>query len=202
MSNKKSFFIDRTDPSAWSLVFANLLTIALAVKFNWSLMELMWIYWSQSVIIGGINVIKMRRVEKARGGPKMFLLGDTSSFFLLHYGFFHLIYLLFLVIFTLAGETPLNNGAPVQWGWVLATILAFLANHTFSYLYNRDRDSSRDNLDRLFMFPYARIIPMHLTLIFGAAMDSFLPGVVQAPILLFLSLKTIADLVMHKLEHS
>ncbi|MFA6170780.1 MAG: DUF6498-containing protein [Candidatus Margulisiibacteriota bacterium] len=199
---KKFFIIDRTDPSAWSLFFANLLTIALAVKFNWSLIELMWIYWSQSVIIGAINVIKMRRLEKATGRSSWFFMGDTSSFFLMHYGFFHLIYLLFLSIFTLAGETPLSNGAPVQWGWVFITILVFLANHIFSYLYNQERDQSKANLDRLFMFPYARIIPMHLTLILGAAMDVILPGVAHAPILLFLSLKTIADLVMHKIEHS
>lgn len=202
MSNKKSFFIDRTDPSAWSLVFANLLTIALAVRFNWSLIELMWIYWSQSVIIGAINVIKMRQIERSTGRSSWFFLGDTSMFFMMHYGFFHLIYLLFLLIFTFAGETPLSNGAPVQWLWVLVTVLVFLANHIFSYLYNQERDQSKADLDRLFMFPYARIIPMHLTLILGAAMDVILPGVPHAPILLFLTLKMVADVVMHKLEHA
>ncbi|OGC11242.1 hypothetical protein A3K48_01800 [candidate division WOR-1 bacterium RIFOXYA12_FULL_52_29] len=188
MSNEKAFFIDRTDPSAWSLVFANLLTIAMALKFNWSLMELMWIYWAQSVIIGVINFIKLIKFPA------------IALFFLVHYGIFHLVYLVFLAAFTFGGESPINNGSPIQWSWVWLTAGVFLINHSFSYFYNREKDLARQNPDALFMFPYARIIPMHLTLIFGGLMEAV--GPFNFPIIFFLSLKTIADLVMHKKEHA
>lgn len=42
-------------------------------------------------------------------------------------------------------------------------------------------------------YPYARIFPMHLTILLGAT-----TGV---PLLMFLVLKTIADGVMHVVEH-
>jgi len=44
-------------------------------------------------------------------------------------------------------------------------------------------------------FPYARIIPMHLTIIFGMLLG-------KGAIVLFLTLKTLADMIMHVLEHN
>lgn len=43
-------------------------------------------------------------------------------------------------------------------------------------------------------YPYLRIIPMHLTIIFGHAMD-------QSAMVLFMILKTLADAGMHMIEH-
>ena len=43
-------------------------------------------------------------------------------------------------------------------------------------------------------YPYARIIPMHLTIIFGSSFGGTLP--------LFLVLKTFADAIMHVVEHN
>jgi hypothetical protein len=199
MADRKIPFLPRTDPSVWSLIFANLLTIAFAIKFNWSPLELIWIYWSQSVTIGVTNYIKMRRLETSAGSRK----AGFSSFFLLHYGFFHFIYLLFILAFTFAGEElPLKGEVPIQWFWVMVTVVTFILNHFFSYFYNRKQDQAKASIDRLFFFPYARIVPMHLTLIFGAGAEVFFPGVVHAPLYLFLSLKTVADVVMHKIEHA
>lgn len=44
--------------------------------------------------------------------------------------------------------------------------------------------------------PYARIIPMHLIIIFGAIMSS------QIKLILFLGLKTLVDLISHTLKHN
>ena len=202
MSAKRVSFLPQTDASVWSLIFANLLTIAFAVKFNWSPLELIWIYWSQSVTIGVTNYIKMRRLEASAGSGRAFS-GFNSSFFLLHYGFFHFIYLVFILAFTFAGEDmPLKGEVPIQWSWVMVSVMTFILNHFFSYFYNRERDQAKESIDRLFMFPYARVVPMHLTLILGAGAEFLFPGVVHAPLYLFLSLKTVADVVMHKIEHA
>jgi hypothetical protein len=46
-------------------------------------------------------------------------------------------------------------------------------------------------------FPYARIIPMHLTILIGVYLEEHSTGTV----ILFLGLKTFADLTMHLIEH-
>jgi hypothetical protein len=47
-------------------------------------------------------------------------------------------------------------------------------------------------------FPYARILPMHLTILIGAYLEKHSTGTV----ILFLGLKTFADLTMHLMEHT
>lgn len=46
---KKPFY---SDISFWSLIAANLAVIVLARTKNWSLVSLLWVHWSQSLIIG------------------------------------------------------------------------------------------------------------------------------------------------------
>ena len=52
------------DPSAWSLLAANLITIAVAVWERWDLAPLMWIYWGQSCIIGWFNFARMMSLRR------------------------------------------------------------------------------------------------------------------------------------------
>ena len=40
------------DPTLWSLVVSNAITIWLAVAQDWSLGTVLWVYWLQSLIIG------------------------------------------------------------------------------------------------------------------------------------------------------
>jgi hypothetical protein len=51
------------------------------------------------------------------------------------------------------------------------------------------------NIGTLMFVPYIRIIPMHLTIILGVMLEDGLG------LLLFGSLKTVADVAMHKVEH-
>jgi hypothetical protein len=74
------------DRSLWFLLLANGVTILLAIAQDWNLSTLLWIYWCQSVTIGVLNFVRMLEL----GEPK------PAIFFLLHYGFFHLGYLVFL----------------------------------------------------------------------------------------------------------
>jgi hypothetical protein len=197
LTAKTFFFKAGEDISAWSLLAANLITITIAVRFHWNLLELMWLYWAQSVIIGVFNYVRIKRC-----GPDP---ADTANFFALHYGFFHFIYAIFLLAFTAEGKILTNNGDPVQWPSVLLLTLVFLLNHAFSFFYNQERDASKETPDRLMFFPYARIFPMHLTLIFGGLFTEFFPNlsqVIPMGLLFFLGLKTLADLTMHWIEHS
>ncbi|MBK7501035.1 MAG: hypothetical protein IPI19_18645 [Ignavibacteriales bacterium] len=51
--------VDFSKTSTLSLIFSNLLVIFFAIVDGISANEVLWIYWSQSVIIGIFNFIKM-----------------------------------------------------------------------------------------------------------------------------------------------
>jgi hypothetical protein len=188
------------DPSALSLILSNLLTIGIALVQRWELSVVMWIYWAQSVIIGLANFIRILHLRefstkgmhvsgkpvKATGTVKR----DTAFFFLAHYGFFHLIYFLFLM-----GSAPIP---PHSMGPILLCVALFLGNHLFSLIVNLQRDLARKpNIGTVMFFPYARIIPLHLTIIFGSFLVKSTAGLI-----FFQALKTIADLIMHGVEHA
>ena len=51
--------VDFTKTSTLSLIFSNLLVVFFAIVDGISANEVLWIYWSQSVIIGIFNFINM-----------------------------------------------------------------------------------------------------------------------------------------------
>ncbi len=207
------------DPSAITLLISNLIVLGLAIAEGWNLIVIMLVYWAQSVIIGFFNFLKIltwnppTTVDNVlsdiqSGGKKLpnpllwagkiFLAG----FFAIHYGGFHLGYLLFILsgifVMPFAGA-----GAPaIDWLMIAATSAIFFANHLFSFIYNFKRDNTATKPIMQIMFsPYARIIPMHLTIIFGSMLTFFFgsPGLAT---ILFLLLKTAADMKMHADGHS
>ncbi len=191
------------DPSLWVLVVLNGVTIYLALSEGWSLATIMWIYWIQSVTIGVFHFIRILQLEKfSMEGVKVngkeipvtasevWVKGFFASFFALHYGIFHLVYLVFLIVGIFA---PVFGSGMPEWKEVGLVSLFFFANHLFSFVFNQQRDSHKQNIGTVMMYPYARILPMHLTIIIGAFVNA-LP--------LFLILKALADAVMHVFEHA
>lgn len=190
----------RRDWSSLSLFASNLLTIVVALVQHWDVKFLMWIYWSQSVIIGVFNFIRMIKLERfsTEGvtmndqpvDPTPSTRRHMAFFFLVHYGLFHAAYLAFLLAEARVGGTDVLP--------IAICVLAFFLNHAFSFRYNLEGDRRKvRNIGTIMFFPYARIIPMHLTIIFGF-------GLVKgtATLLIFLVLKTFADLIMHAVEHA
>ncbi len=191
------------DLSLLSLLCSNAATIFFAITENWNLSTVMWVYWFQSVIIGFFNFVRILGLKefstegfKINGKPaaptqqtKFF----TAFFFLIHFGIFHLVYFIFLLTGAMTkiyGSTP----GTTELKYIGLTAVLFFLNHLFSYFYNKPRDTKKQNIGSLMFYPYARIIPMHLTIILGFKFGNVLP--------LFLVLKTFADLVMHIMEHN
>ncbi len=190
------------DRSVVVLLLSNLLTIALAVYQHWDIFVVMWVYWGQSVIIGYFS---FRRIMDLKSfSTAGFMINDqpvkptpqtqrqTAVFFALHYGIFHLVYLSFLgADANVAGGFPLFN--------VLVCIGVFYLNHWFSYRYNREQEQDRvPNIGNIMFFPYIRIIPMHLMIIAGF---TFL-GSSTRTLIIFLLMKTAADVAMHVIGHA
>ena len=191
-----------SDRSVATLLLSNLLTIVLAMLQQWDVHVLMWIYCGQSIVIGYFNVhrildLKEFSTENFRMNgravePTPETQRQVAVFFALHYGIFHLAYMIFLVIET---ETT----GPFSLLSVLVCILAFYVNHRFSYRYHRMQEQQRvPNIGSIMFFPYIRIIPMHLMIVAG---DKY-AGDNQAALLVFLLLKSGADVAMHVVEHA
>ncbi len=202
-----------------SLVFANIVTILLAIIEQWDLATVMFIYLAQSIIIGIFTVISLVTVNTAalaedlekpvreRGGTArvttrfaFFFQCLLAGFFALHYGLFHWGYYSFIVDSGLFGAVNFSDTGL----WLSCTF--FFINHLYSYLpFRSSQPKGSEYLNELFFSPYRRIIPMHMTIIFGSivilvlsviGISSTLPVLV-----LFLLLKTWTDIRGHLLKH-
>jgi hypothetical protein len=189
-----------SDVSLWILLFSNLITIGIALKEDWSLATIVIAYWVQSCIIGFFNVVRILSLKDFSLGSVRFDTQFTfitekikyviAGFFAFHYGFFHLAYGVFLFAFAFiyAYEADVLH--------IMVVSVIFFFDHLFSFRYNKKRDEKKKrSILRLMFFPYARIIPMHIVILFFG----FSFG--ERPLLIFLGLKTLADVAMHVIEH-
>jgi len=194
------FLFKEHDFSLWSLIITNLIIIVFAVIESWNIMIVLWLYWFQSIFIGFFTAIKIflskEKTELFVNGTKKNVGGiGTGLFFIFHYGFFHLIYFIFLSVFTAGYLFADKNSFTFSNILFFSIIIIFLfVNHLISFIISRKKESNR-SISKLMSFPYARIIPMHFIIIFGL----FLGGLALP---FFLILKTLADVVMHQIEHS
>jgi len=188
-----------------AILATNVATLIAALIQGWGMIQLLWPFWGQSVIIG---LYALLRIRKAAGWDLRYPL-----FFLAHYGGFHVAYLVFLVTLTgsadAQGMVPVHNAntgetmqlfagtyTPLDGVLYLGLIVGFWLTHRASHRRYLDLDlASRPSAQKLMSVPYLRILPMHLTLILGVVLGG--PGTV----IFFMILKTAADLLMHRVEH-
>lgn len=152
----------------------------------------------QSIIIGFFQFLRILSLKKfstenfkinnqpvlPTNNTKIF----TAFFFIFHYGFFHFIYAIFLFNF-------FKSSQPFDFVNLFLGGFIFFINHFFSYYHNKIVDQQKkQNIGQLMFSPYARIIPMHIIIIFGAILG-------QSTLIVFLLLKTLADLFMHTIRH-
>jgi Family of unknown function (DUF6498) len=113
--------------------------------------------------------------------------GCASWFFLFHFGIFHLVYFVFLII-----DFPLYE---IQRMVLLLGIATFFLESLMSFMrHKRNQDDENMNVGVLFFLPYLRIVPMHLMII----LPTFFGWKAS---LLFLVLKMGADLLSFQLYH-
>jgi hypothetical protein len=205
MLNKEMF---KSFP-VWSLFFSNFLIALFTIIENQSVLNVLWIYWFQSVIIGVFNFFKIISLKDFTvDGLKMnnklltnskAAKASVATFFLFHYGFFHFVYAIFLSAFF--SMNSISNGG-VDVVFILLTSLIFFINYLVEFIFSFRREQSIvQSLPKLMMAPYKRIIPMHLTIILsGFVLVGGAVGVTNSNIiilLIFIGLKTLVDLFIH-----
>lgn len=116
-----------------------------------------------------------------------------AVFFLLFYGFFHLWFGIFLVM---------QFGVKDLWSIILMSA-AFVGYQTYSFFYNRKWGQKCNlNVGGMIFFPLFRIAPMFLIFMVGVLWIESQPDSlrVRAAMVLFMGLKTVADVAMHVVE--
>ena len=109
--------------------------------------------------------------------------GCAAWFFLMHYGFFHLGYCIFLLV-----QFGIST---VDKNFLLLGVAAFLAETILAFIkQKRMEQNTRINFGAVFLLPYLRILPMHLMIIIPAFL-----GV--KPSIVFLLLKMGADILSY-----
>lgn len=173
------------------LVVVNVLLMAAYITGMATIGELMWTYWLQSVAIGLFNYRRMMALQRfsaeglsSNGRPVPATPAgkrSTANFFLLHYGFFHLIYAVFLSVQAPAGLST---------AWLGVAGLGFVAGEWNAHRHHVTTDAMWEpNIGTLFFQPYIRIIPMHIAIIL-----SFFAGAILLP------LKLGADIAMYVVD--
>lgn len=181
--------------SARNLILANIITLIAALVFQWEVAWLLWPFWIQSVIIG--IYARKRMLDLAQFSTDGFTSNDqpvpeneqgkrsTANFFVLHYGGFHLGYLVFLLA---------EHRVSGLWNMsiLLACGVSFVLSQRTTYAVQHAADlRGKPNLGKLMFMPYVRILPMHLGIIFGSGL-----GGGAFMLVLFTALKTLSDIAL------
>jgi hypothetical protein len=171
---------------------------------HWEVFPLMFLFWSENVVVGAFNVLKMLANQPASPFNwivKFFLI----PFFCVHYGMFTYVHGVLVVAFF--GGNPKNmNGFPTATGfWHVMNeyalgwaILGLVVSHGISYVTNYlgKGEYQRVGINQLMSQPYGRIMVMHFTILIGGFLIMALHSPV-AGLLLLVVLKTALDLSSH-----
>jgi hypothetical protein len=196
------------------LVAANLVPIAGVLFFGWKVQQVVFLYWMENLVIGGFNVLRILSFKPpgaSRDEAAGMLLGKLAlgAFFLAHYGGFCYGHGEFLA--AMFGRDAGGNHLTV--GGMLAGMLsqpftilclaALLVSHGWSFFRNYLGRGEYQELDvgQMMFAPYKRIVVTHLFIIFGGFAMTALKSQLL-PMLVFIAVKTAADLYYHRQEHA
>ena len=126
---------------------------------------------------------------------------SSGIFFLFHYGFFHVVYAVFLGAFS---TFSYSNSESSDTKYLFISSGVFFVSYLIEFINSKKEKDDLPNIGFVMFAPYARIIPMHLTIILGgfigAAGGFFSTNTNLLIIILFTSIKTVVDLITHSVD--
>jgi hypothetical protein len=208
------------------LVVANLVPLAGVLWWGWDVLTVLALYWVENGIVGAYNLLKILRAEGSGAGLANWRVNGRpiealtrvplAAFFLVHYGFFWighgLFVLVFLPLMTGLGSVNVDGTFPFpDWfggrigpDWELVGIgaIGLALSHGASFWFNfLGRGEYRSvSPGQMMIAPYSRLVVLHLTIIVGAMVSSWVGSPVGA-LLVLVGLKTALDLFFHLREH-
>ena len=181
-----------TDPAFLFLIAINIYCIWYYENNQGEFYSLVFLYWGQSVLIGLFNFADLLTVREILPGTMTIndahvtnssrSKGCAAFFFLVHYGIFHIVYGIFILV---------QSKLDVDFRFILLGLAAFSLTLIIQFIQQKQLQKTIPaNIGKMFFTPYLRIIPMHL-MILGPV---FLNWEASA---IFLVLKTFADIIMY-----
>ena len=184
-----------SNPSILFLLAGNIYCIWYYEKHPGDFATIVWIYWFQSITIGIFNFLDLYTIKnydatnfKMNDKPVTeSSKGCAAWFFLLHYGFFHFCYGIFLLVFFSI------NGVSKK--VLLLGVATFFLESIMNFIRQKQLERSVTfSIGTMFFLPYLRIVPMHLMIILPAFLG-------WKPSLLFLGLKMGTDILSFLFYH-
>jgi len=193
------------------LLIANLVPLVGVYLWDWSLTDLLMLYWLENAVVGLFTVLAML-VARPDGqawrqglAAKLF----TVPFFIVHYGMFWLGHGFFLVTFFGRDSPSVAGGpegfilAPLVFSWMRIDVLAWplalmLVSHGVSFVTNflASGEYRSVGVPQLMMRPYGRVVVLHVTIVLGGFVAVAL-GPSLGILLLFVTVKIVADVSAH-----
>ena len=199
---------DLRRPTVVVLVLANLLPIYGVLFLGWEVFPILLLFWTENVIIGFFNILKMAICSPASPGrwvAKLFMV----PFFTFHYGMFTLVHGIFIIALfggPLFTQTEIPDLTVLQqvigtYGLLFGFLSLFLSHGvSFAVNYIGKGEYKQAGLSTLMMQPYGRIVMLHLTIIFGGLLVSAI-GSPTAGLVLLVVLKMAIDILAHLKSH-
>ena len=181
-----------TDPAFLFLILINAYCIWYYQKNLGEFYTIVFLYWGQSVLIGLFNFVDLLTVKNIIPGSIKInekpvdnsskSKGCAATFFAFHYGMFHLVYGIFILV---------QSKLDIDFRFAFIGLAAFSLNLIMEFVRHKQwQNNNAVNLGAMFFLPYLRIIPMHL-MILGPIFLNWKASTI------FLVLKTAADLAMY-----
>jgi hypothetical protein len=180
-----------------TLVVANLVVALQTLRHEWGYYETLLIYWTEAVILGAYNVLRLILVGVA--------------FFIVKFGAFALgigVFVLLLPAMLRSGGeggTSIPRALSAAGPGLLIATGALCLSHGVSLVRNflMGREYDRLNIVGLVFLPYARMSLVGVVLLLGIGVVTAVPGLRRetAFAVVMILLKVAADAVSHTLEH-
>ena len=179
-----------TDWELWILLVFNIYLLDYYQQNPNEIKTLIFLYWTQSVFIGILTFFdlafsKFPILDPATKEKSMQGFGSqgcVAFFFLFHYGFFHVGYLIFIF---------LKIDGRIDKHILLIGVVILAASLLVDFIFKKVRTNGViANVNKTFFMPYVRIIPMHLAIL----LPEFLH---LTNYFVFIALKILMDIIMH-----
>jgi hypothetical protein len=205
----------------FALLAVNALPLVGVLFFEWDAFLIVLLYWAENVVVGFYNVLKMALVKVKHPAEHLGKLFQIP-FFVIHYGGFTGIHGMFvLAMFKKEGDVfgkgpdwpcflafvqilfrtieQAYRAIPVNARWVIAGMfVSHGISFVFNYLYKGEY--AKISGEKLMMQPYARVVVMHIAIIFGGFLTMAFGSPVGLLVMLVI-IKTLIDVALHKRQH-
>lgn len=197
----------------YAIIISNLFPLFMVLFFNWSLAEILPLYWAETGIIGFFNILKIliskkeleftsdkdSEYRRTYHFKSFFAKLLISIFFIFHFGIFMTVHG-FFVFGLILGEFMKIDFSFLEIMYSIKYAFLFMFASNF-YSFFKDYVLSKEYLNVspnvLLFAPYKRVIVMHITILLGAFLF-LITNMTNSILFIFILIKIFFELRSYK----